>query len=64
MEFVTFEDETGLVETTFFPGPFKRFGHLLCAGRPFLVSGVVENDMGAVTLRVDGLKMLARLQGN
>ncbi|MGM0644147.1 MAG: DNA polymerase III subunit alpha, partial [Thermodesulfobacteriota bacterium] len=28
MEFLTFEDETGTIETVFFPGVYKRFSHL------------------------------------
>jgi DNA polymerase III alpha subunit len=27
MEFLTFEDETGIVETTFFPAVYRRFCH-------------------------------------
>jgi error-prone DNA polymerase len=53
MEFLTFEDETGLVETTFFPGTYRRFCHLLDRERPYLLSGKVEEDWGAVTLTVD-----------
>jgi error-prone DNA polymerase len=53
MEFLTFEDETGLVETTFFPQAYRRFCHLLDPERPFLLSGTVEADWGAATLTVD-----------
>ena len=53
MEFLTFEDETGLVETTFFPQAYRRFCHLLDPERPFLLSGTVEEDWGAATLTVD-----------
>jgi len=53
MEFLTFEDETGLVETTFFPEVYRRFCHLLDRERPYLLSGKVEEDWGAVTLTVE-----------
>lgn len=53
MEFLTFEDETGLVETTFFPETYRRFCHLLDRERPYLLSGKVEADWGAVTLTVE-----------
>ena len=53
MEFLTFEDETGLLETTFFPEAYRRFCHLLDRERPYLLSGKVEEDWGAVTLTVD-----------
>ncbi|MBR9980931.1 MAG: DNA polymerase III subunit alpha, partial [Desulfatitalea sp.] len=33
MEFLTFEDDTGLVETTFFPQAYDRFCHLLDRNR-------------------------------
>ena len=63
MEFVTFEDETGLVETTFFPDAFDRFAGVLESGRAFLLSGVVEKNWGAATLRVDGLQKLGAATG-
>jgi DNA polymerase-3 subunit alpha/error-prone DNA polymerase len=53
MEFLTFEDETGLVETTFFPEAYRRFCHLLDRERPYLLAGKVEEDWGAVTLTVE-----------
>jgi DNA polymerase-3 subunit alpha/error-prone DNA polymerase len=53
MEFLTFEDETGIVETTFFPQAYRRFCHMIDAGRPYLLSGKVEEDWGAVTLTVE-----------
>jgi DNA polymerase-3 subunit alpha/error-prone DNA polymerase len=53
MEFLTFEDETGIVETTFFPQAYRRFCHLLDRARPYLLSGTVQQDWGAVTLVVE-----------
>jgi len=58
MRFVTFEDETGIVETTFFPGAYKRFRHILDYGRPYLLSGKVEKNHGAATLTVDEIRPL------
>jgi len=52
MEFVSFEDETGMVECTFFPAVWRRSCHLLEPGRPLLLEGVVEEDFRARTLRV------------
>jgi DNA polymerase-3 subunit alpha/error-prone DNA polymerase len=52
MEFLTFEDETGLVETTFFTKAYRDFCHMLDRGRPYLMTGKVETDWGAVTLTV------------
>jgi len=53
MEFLTFEDDTGMVETTFFPGTYRRYAHLLQSGRPYVLTGLVEEDYGAVTLTVE-----------
>ena len=56
MEFLTFEDETGIVETTFFPEAYRRFCHLIDRGRPYVLWGRVEQDWGALTLTVDRAK--------
>ena len=53
MEFLTFEDDTASVETTFFPGAYRRFCEILDYGRPYVLSGKVEENFGAVTLTVD-----------
>jgi error-prone DNA polymerase len=53
MEFLTFEDQTGIVETTFFPQAYRRFCHMIDCDRPYLLRGKVEEDWGAVTLTVD-----------
>jgi DNA polymerase-3 subunit alpha/error-prone DNA polymerase len=52
MEFLTFEDETGLVETTFFPKTYRRFCSLLDKSRPLTLYGKVEEDFGAVAMNV------------
>ena len=58
MEFLTFEDETGLLETTFFPETYRRFAHLLQSGRPYVWTGLVEEDYGAVTLTVEHVRVV------
>ena len=52
MEFLTFEDETGTLETVFFPDAYHRFCSILDKTRPFILTGKVEEDFGAVTLTV------------
>jgi len=59
MEFLTFEDETGVVETTFFPRTYDRFCHIMDYGRPYLLEGKVEQNWGAVTLTVSRVRPLA-----
>jgi error-prone DNA polymerase len=59
MEFLTFEDDTGIVETTFFPKAYDRFCHLIDRGRPYLLGGMVEQNWGAVTLTVSHVQPLS-----
>jgi len=58
MEFVSFEDTTGLYDATFFPDAYRRFCHLLATDRPYVLEGVVEEDFDAVTLTVQHLRLL------
>ena len=58
MQFLTFEDDTGIVETTFFPDAYRRFCHMLDRHRPYLLSGTVDENWGVVTLTVDGVEMI------
>ena len=52
MEFLTFEDETGQVECTLFPRTYQRYCHLLHTGAPLLLTGIVEQDFGALSFTV------------
>jgi len=63
MEFLTFEDETGIVETTFFPEAYERFCHMVDRNRPYMLDGKVEVDWGAVTLTVDHVTALSPVNG-
>ena len=58
MEFLTFEDDTGLIETTFFPKAYRRFCSILNGNRPFILYGKVEEDFGAVTMTVNRLERI------
>ena len=58
MEFLTFEDETDIFETTFFPKTYARVCHKLAHGRPYVLWGVVDVNWGAVTLTVDRVEAL------
>jgi error-prone DNA polymerase len=60
MEFLTFEDESGTVEATFFPETYRRFCHMIDHGRPYLLSGRVEENWGAATLTVQRVVALGR----
>jgi error-prone DNA polymerase len=58
MEFISFEDTSALYETTFFTQAYARFCHMLNRSRPYVLTGVVEEDFGAVTLTVDTVRLL------
>ena len=58
MEFISFEDTSALYETTFFPQTYARFCHMLNRSRPYVLTGLVEEDFGAVTLTVDDVRFL------
>ena len=58
MQFVTFEDETSIVEATLFPKVHARLCHSLDWGRPFLLRGRVEENFGAATLTVEDARLL------
>ncbi|PQP34164.1 DNA polymerase III subunit alpha, partial [Desulfobacteraceae bacterium SEEP-SAG9] len=59
MEFLTFEDETGIVETVFFPKTYHRFCHMIDRGRPYRLTGKVEEDWGAITLTVEKVEAIS-----
>ncbi len=58
MEFITFEDETGVVETVFFPDAYQRLCRQMEWNRPFILSGKVDEEFGAITLAVDDAEPL------
>jgi error-prone DNA polymerase len=60
MEFVTFDDGAGLIETVLFPDVYRRAAPLLFGPGPYLLRGKVEESYGAVTLTVTALERLDR----
>jgi DNA polymerase III alpha subunit len=58
MEFVTFEDRTGVYETSIFPDVFRKYAMLLAPNQPYLLHGRIEEEFGAATLRVRELQRL------
>jgi DNA polymerase III alpha subunit len=63
MEFATFDDGTGLIETVLFPQVFHDRGHVLFDQGPFLIRGKVEEEFGVVTLTITHLDRLERVLG-
>jgi DNA-directed DNA polymerase III PolC len=60
MEFVTFDDGTGLIETVIFPDVYRKVVSLLFGTGPYVLRGRVEESYGAVTLTVTALERLDR----
>ncbi|KAA0225160.1 DNA polymerase III subunit alpha [candidate division KSB1 bacterium] len=59
MEFYSFEDETAIFETVFFPKVYRQFCHLMAQNhRPFLLRGWAQNDRGAISLNVTFVRLL------
>ena len=58
MEFISFEDTSALYETTFFPQAYARFCHMMNRSRPYVMTGLVEEDFGTVSLTVDSVRFL------
>ncbi len=52
MEFVTFEDLSGLYDATFFPKAYQQYGSLLSGTTPYLVTGRVEAEVSTYMLTV------------
>lgn len=60
MEFMSFEDETAIYETTFFPDSFRRNAPRLNARQPFLLTGKVADELGAISLNVEQIRPVER----
>ncbi|MDO3380207.1 DNA polymerase III subunit alpha [Geoalkalibacter halelectricus] len=58
MEFVSFEDTTGLFDATFFPQAYARFCRKLSRLRPYVLKGRVEEEFGVATLTVEWVGFL------
>lgn len=62
MAFMSFEDETSIYETVFFPKSYERFAPRINAREPFLLTGILEEDHGAISLHVHGVQALSTCQ--
>ncbi|MFV1959400.1 MAG: OB-fold nucleic acid binding domain-containing protein, partial [Planctomycetota bacterium] len=59
MKFLMLEDLEGTVEVTLFPRAYARVGHRLDGAGPYLVTGRVRDDHGALTLDAQDVERLA-----
>jgi DNA polymerase III alpha subunit len=58
MEFVTLEDETGLVECTLFPDVYARHRGVVHSLGPYVAEGRMEEQYGAPTLNVSRIALV------
>jgi len=56
MEFLTLEDEEGVFEVTVFPDVYRRFASLVRGPGPYLVTGRVEDHLGAVSITAEKIE--------
>ena len=61
MEFATFDDGAGLIETVLFPDIYRSRGHVLFDQGPFLFRGKVEEEFGAITVTITQIDRLDRV---
>ena len=59
MKFLMVEDLHGTAEVTLFPEAYQRVGARLSGSGPFLVTGVVRSDHGALTVDAQDVEVLA-----
>jgi DNA polymerase III alpha subunit len=63
MEFATFDDGDGLIETVLFPRVYRERGHVLFDQGPFTFRGKVEQEFGVITVTITHLDRLERAAG-
>jgi error-prone DNA polymerase len=61
MQFATFDDGHGLIETVLFPDIHRARGHVLFDQGPFVFRGKVEEEFGALSVTVTHLDRLDRM---
>ena len=54
MQFITLQDEWGLMEVTIFPGTCPLMTHLTLG--PYVASGVVDEQFGVFTITAERLE--------
>ncbi len=60
MEFVTFEDETGIFDVTLFPRTLRKLRTILRGPGPYVINGTVDSRYDAVTVTAREVKRTTR----
>ena len=58
MKFISLEDETGIVEAVLLPDAYQRLGGRLTTRGPYVVTGTVEDHLGAISVIVADLRLV------
>lgn len=58
MAFVSLEDETAIIEAVLFPDAYRRYANLLGRTLPLVVTGRVEDDLGAISFEIERMRPL------
>ena len=58
MEFISFEDTSGIYDATFFPQAYARFCRKMVRHRPYILKGKIEEEFGMTTLTVEWIDFL------
>ncbi|AEJ19558.1 DNA polymerase III subunit alpha [Gracilinema caldarium] len=58
MTFISYEDETALYETVLFPPVYQKYRSLLFDIQPFLLTGLVTQQQGAISLELEHLEKI------
>ncbi|WP_304222641.1 DNA polymerase III subunit alpha [Gracilinema caldarium] len=58
MAFISYEDETALYETVLFPQVYQKYQTMLFDIQPFLLTGIVTQQQGAVSLELEHLEKI------
>jgi error-prone DNA polymerase len=58
MQFVSFEDRTGIYEAVIFPALYHRFCHLLHPDRGYILKGEVKETFGALSFTIKWIGFL------
>ncbi|MBN1278082.1 MAG: DNA polymerase III subunit alpha [Deltaproteobacteria bacterium] len=58
MKFISFEDQTDIYETVLFPKEYCKFCHMLDLMRLYILTGIIEENYGALTMTVKRIGFL------
>ena len=64
MEFISFEDTSGIYDATFFPQAYARFCRTMVRHRPYILKGKVEQEFGVTTLTVEWIDFVTPFDEN